>query len=319
MKEQVAEARAEDSLPAGGDVGPVVLARGVKMTFGHVEALCGIDLDVARGDLFALIGPDGAGKSTFFRIVAGVLRPTAGSVSAPGVRSFGLVPQRFSLYEDLSIDENLLLRARLYDVPDTVTKARAADLLARVGLERFGGRLAGALSGGMKQKLSLVAALLTQPQLLLLDEPTTGVDPVSRREFWLLLNQLHHDGLTILVSTPYMDEAEYATRIGFLDRGRLAALGTRDQLLASYPRPLLEVRSVDRVTVRTRLAEVGEIDDVSLFGTRLHVRGREGSVERLRAAVERALQGLVPAGDIHPLEPSLEDVFVLRCETVPEF
>ena len=317
MGERPIDGQAEGSTP-GVDIGPVVVARGVRMTFGRTEALCGIDLAVRRGELFALIGPDGAGKSTFFRIVAGVLRPTSGTVSAPGVRSFGLVPQRFSLYEDLSIDENLLLRARLYDVPDTVAKARAADLLARVGLERFGARLAGALSGGMKQKLSLVAALLTQPQLLLLDEPTTGVDPVSRREFWLLLNQLHHDGLTILVSTPYMDEAEYATRIGFLDRGRLAALGTPGDILASYPRALVEVRSVDRMAVRARLAQVAEIDDVSLFGTRLHVRGREGPVEGLRAAVERVLQGVVPAEDIRPIEPSLEDVFALSSERVPE-
>ena len=128
-------------------------------------------------------------------------------------------------------------------MPEEEAGRRAADLLARVGLERFRARLAGALSGGMKQKLALVAALLTRPPLLLLDEPTTGVDPVSRREFWMLLNELHHEGLTIVVSTPYMDEAEYATRIGFLDDGRLSALGTREEILASYPRRLLVVRS----------------------------------------------------------------------------
>jgi ABC-2 type transport system ATP-binding protein len=294
-----------------------ITARGLTMRFGRVEALKGVDLDVAAGELFALIGPDGAGKTTFFRLVAGLLKPTAGTVGTPGVRSFGLVPQRFGLYEDLSIDENLTLRARLYGVPDGVARARAADLLARVGLDRFRTRLAGALSGGMKQKLSLVAALLTQPGLLLLDEPTTGVDPVSRREFWVLLNQLHHDGLTIAVSTPYMDEAEYATRIGFLDNGRLGALGARADILASYPRRLLEVQTVDRLAVRARLAGVSEVDDVSLFGTRLHVRGRDGvGDDTLLRVVRAALAGLVAPADIGPLAPSIEDVFVLSSEGV---
>jgi ABC-2 type transport system ATP-binding protein len=293
----------------------MITARGLTMRFGRVEALKGLDLDIDRGELFALIGPDGAGKTTFFRLVARLLKPTAGTISTEGVRSFGLVPQRFGLYEDLSIDENLTLRARLYGVPDEVVRSRAADLLARVGLERFRSRLAGALSGGMKQKLSLVAALLTQPELLLLDEPTTGVDPVSRREFWLLLNRLHHEGLTILVSTPYMDEAEYGTRIGFLDGGRLGAVGPRAEILGSYRRALAEVRTLERLEVRKRLAAVNEVDDVSLFGTRLHVRGSDGVDEgRLTHVVRRALEGIVPDDDVVPLEPSIEDVFVLSSE-----
>jgi len=227
------------------------------------------------------------------------------------------VPQRFSLYEDLSVDENLTLRARLYSVPNAVAERRATELLARVGLDRFRARLAGALSGGMKQKLSLVAALLTEPELLLLDEPTTGVDPVSRREFWLLLNRLHHEGLTILVSTPYMDEAEYATRIGFLDEGRLVALGTRADILASYSRALVEVRTVERLSARARLAGATGVDDVSLFGTRLHVRGREGvDGDQLLGAVRATLDGLVDADDITTIDPSIEDVFVLSSEGV---
>jgi ABC-2 type transport system ATP-binding protein len=295
----------------------MITARGLKMRFERIEALKGIDLEIERGELFALIGPDGAGKSTFFRLVAGLLKPTAGTVSTPGVQTFGLVPQRFSLYEDLSIDENLTLRARLYSVPDAIARERATELLARVGLDRFRARLAGALSGGMKQKLSLVAALLTRPELLLLDEPTTGVDPVSRREFWLLLNQLHHEGLTVVVSTPYMDEAEYATRIGFLDEGRLVALGTLADILASYPRRLVEVRTTDRLAVRTQLAGVTDVDDVSLFGTRLHVRGRPGvTADQLIAVVRGALNGVVPPEEIQPIAPSIEDVFVLSSEGV---
>ena len=145
-----------------------------------------------------------------------------------------------------------------------------------------------------------------------IDEPTTGVDPVSRREFWQVLAELHHGGLTIVVSTPYMDEAEYATRIGFLDRGRLLAVGTRDEILAAYPRPLLEVLSSDRVAVRTRLAPLATVDDISLFGTRLHVRGAAGVGPGLLEEVRRALDGLVPGEGVKPIPPSLEDVFVLE-------
>ncbi len=292
----------------------MIEARGLVRDFAGHRALKGVDLSIRAGELFGLIGPDGAGKTTFFRLVAGLLAPTAGTIVRDATAAFGFVPQRFGLYEDLSIDENLRLRARLYGVPDAEARRRAADLLGRVGLERFGARLAGALSGGMKQKLALVAALLTRPPLLLLDEPTTGVDPVSRREFWGLLNELHHEGLTIVISTPYMDEAEYASRIGFLDEGRLSALGTREEIIASYPRCLLAVRSSDRVRVRERLGSCPEVDDVSLFGSRLHVRGAAGIGEELAAVVRRRLSGLVPPEDVVPLEPSLEDVFVLKSE-----
>jgi len=294
----------------------VIEARGLVRDFGGHRALDGIDLSIGRGELFGLIGPDGAGKTTFFRLVAGLIAPTSGTVTREKGTAFGFVPQRFGLYEDLSIDENLTLRARLYGVPDADARERAADLLARVGLERFRARLAGALSGGMKQKLALVAALLTRPPLLLLDEPTTGVDPVSRREFWTLLNELHHEGLTIVISTPYMDEAEYASRIGFLDAGRLSALGTRQELLAAYPRRLLAVRSSDRVVVRQRLASAPEVDDVSLSGTRLQVRGAAGVGDELAEIVRRRLEGLVSPDDVVPRPPSLEDVFILKSEEV---
>jgi ABC-2 type transport system ATP-binding protein len=178
-------------------------------------------------------------------------------------------------------------------------------------MDRFRKRLAGALSGGMKQKLALVAALLTQPRLLLLDEPTTGVDPVSRREFWALLNALHHDGLTIVVSTPYMDEAEYATRIAFLDRGRVSSVGTRQEIIATYDRPLLEIRTSNRLQVRAMLASMPEIDDVSLFGTVLHARGAAGTGNDVLQRVREALREVVEEDDVRPLAPSLEDVFVL--------
>ena len=293
----------------------MITATNLTRKFGDATALDAINLQIERGELFGLIGPDGAGKTTFFRIVAGVLAPTSGSVHVDKDATFGFVPQRFAMYEDLSVDENLRLRAKLYGVPNAVAKARSEDLLQRVGMERFRARLAGALSGGMKQKLALVAALLTEPQILLLDEPTTGVDPVSRREFWQLLNRLHHDGLTIVVSTPYMDEAEYATRIAFLDRGRISSLGTRDEILETFDRPLLEINTSHRLEVRELLAPMNEVDDLSLFGTVLHARGAAGAGEDLIEQVRARLGSLVPAEDIQPLQPSLEDVFVLAGES----
>lgn len=289
----------------------MIAVSGLTRTFGAKTALDHIDLRIERGELFGLIGPDGAGKTTLFRILAGVLQPTSGSVAIDQATTFGFVPQRFSMYEDLSVDENLQLRSKLYGVPNQTAVVRTTDLLGRVGLSRFRSRLAGALSGGMKQKLALVAALLTQPQLLLLDEPTTGVDPVSRREFWKLLNQLHHDGLTIVVSTPYMDEAEYATRIAFLDHGRISSMGTRAEILASYSRPLLEIRTSSRLQVRELLAPIQELDDLSLFGTVLHARGAAGTGPLLLDRVRETLAGTVSPQDIQPVAPSLEDVFVL--------
>jgi ABC-type multidrug transport system ATPase subunit len=292
----------------------MIAAQSLTRRFDATVALRDVTLTIGTGEMFALIGPDGAGKTTFFRIVTGLLRPSAGTITTEGHGSFGFVPQRFSMYPDLSIDENLSLRAKLYGLDRLQSRTRAAELLNRVGLGRFGARLAGNLSGGMKQKLALCSALLTAPDLLLLDEPTTGVDPMSRREFWTMLHQLHHEGLTIVVSTPYMDEAEYATRLGFLHEGRLLDVGTRTEILDRYPRPLLEVRSTQRFDVRTRLAAVSEIDDVSLFGTVLHVRGRRGSDASIVGSVRAALAGLVPADAIAAIGPSLEDVFVLHGE-----
>jgi ABC-2 type transport system ATP-binding protein len=289
----------------------MITANNLTRRFGTKTALDDVSLRVESGELFGLIGPDGAGKTTFFRIVAGVLKATSGTVQVEQGATFGFVPQRFAMYEDLSVDENLQLRAKLYDVPNKLAAERSADLLQRVGMDRFRKRLAGAPSGGMKQKLALVAALLTQPRLLLLDEPTTGVDPVSRREFWALLNQLHHDGLTIVVSTPYMDEAEYATRIAFIDRGRISSVGTRQEILATYSRPLLEIRSSNRLQVREVLGPMTEIDDLSLFGTVLHARGAAGTGPELLLRVRESLRGIVPEEDVRPLGASLEDVFVL--------
>jgi ABC-type multidrug transport system ATPase subunit len=296
----------------------MIIAKALTRRFDKTIALRDVSLTVETGEMFALIGPDGAGKTTFFRIVTNLLAASSGTLSLDGHKSVGFVPQRFSLYPDLTIDENLALRARLYGLPGAAAKTKADELLARVGLQRFGARLAGKLSGGMKQKLALCAALLVTPDLLLLDEPTTGVDPLSRREFWSLLHQLHHEGLTILVSTPYMDEAEYASRLGFLHQGQLLDVGTRREILGRYPRQLVEVSSPDRFALRARLSTLPEADDVSLFGTVLHVRGREELDRPLVDSVRAALAGAVPADEITAIAPSLEDVFVLHGEANEE-
>jgi ABC-2 type transport system ATP-binding protein len=292
----------------------MIAARSLTRTFDGTVALRDLSLTIDTGEMFALIGPDGAGKTTFFRIVTGLLKPTSGEIRREGHKDFGFVPQKFALYTDLTIDENLALRARLFGLDAKAAKVRGLELMERVGLARFGARLAGNLSGGMKQKLALVAALLTKPDLLLLDEPTTGVDPVSRREFWTMLHQLHHEGLTIVVSTPYMDEAEYATRLGFLHEGRLLDVGTRNEIVGRYPRQLFEVHTADRVAVRARLRGVDAIDDVSLFGTVLHVRSGSGADESLLHTLQTRLAGLVAPDDVKRIQPSLEDVFVLHGE-----
>jgi ABC-2 type transport system ATP-binding protein len=302
----------------------VITTSALTRRFGATTALAGVTLEVPRGEMFALIGPDGAGKTTFFRLVAGVLAPTSGTVTR-ATGTFGLVPQRFGLYQDLSIDENMRLRSDLYSVPRDEAERRATRLLDMVGLAPFRARLAGALSGGMKQKLALAAALVTEPDLLLLDEPTTGVDPLSRREFWKMLHELNHRGLTIVVSTPYMDEAEYASRIGFLDGGRLVDVGTRPELLSRFDRALVSVATANRVGAKEVLRTVAGVDDVSLFGTALHVRGTTGDSAALAAAVRAAFEaagwgagaaaGSGPGSvDVEPIAPSLEDVFVLRSE-----
>jgi ABC-type multidrug transport system ATPase subunit len=292
----------------------MITARGLTRRFGPTVALDRISLTIETGEMFALIGPDGAGKTTFFRLVARLIGPTSGEISTHQHQMLGFVPQRFSMYPDLSVDENLWLRAKLYGLDAAKARARAGELMERVGLGRFGARLAGNLSGGMKQKLALCSALLTAPDLLLLDEPTTGVDPMSRREFWTILHQLHHDGLTIVVSTPYMDEAEYATRLAFMHEGRLLDIGTRDEILDRYPRQVIEVRTSNRFAVRERLEAGAGVDDVSLFGTVLHVRGRAGVNGTLIHDVRRSLDGIVAADAIHLVRPSLEDVFVLHSE-----
>ncbi|BDG10553.1 ABC transporter ATP-binding protein [Anaeromyxobacter paludicola] len=220
-----------------------LVARELRRRFGPVEALAGLGFEVAAGELYGLVGPDGAGKTTALRALAGLVRLDAGEVRVLGqdpagggeVRErLGMMPQQYSLYGDLSVAENLAFFARLYALPRATFRERARRLLALTRLDRFRERRAEALSGGMYKKLALACALLHEPAVLLLDEPTTGVDPVSRRELWALLHEFVHGGMAVLVTTPYMDEAERCDRVGLVHRGRLLEEGAPRDLVDRY-------------------------------------------------------------------------------------
>jgi ABC-2 type transport system ATP-binding protein len=268
--------------------------------------------------MFGLIGPDGAGKTTALRLICGLLSPDEGAVRVFGTDPFrhprtaavniGYVSQRFSLYGDLSIDENIAFFARIHGVRDFA--ARRTRLLGLTGLEPFRGRLADRLSGGMKQKLALACTLVHEPRILVLDEPTTGVDPVSRREFWKLLAEFLAQGLTILVATPYLDEAERCGRVALLGAGRLLALDAPARLQAATRGALVEVVATPiREALEVARAEAGA-DRVQLFGDRLHVRVND---ERDYLPVARALtQARIAVMSWRVIPPTLEDVFIDR-------
>jgi ABC-2 type transport system ATP-binding protein len=302
----------------------VVLDR-VSRKYGVVRAVDDLSLAIRSGEMFGLIGPDGAGKTTTIRMICGLLHPDSGTLRVIGLdpvrqhraltNSVGYLSQRFSLYADLSVNENIAFFAEIHGVRDYA--ARRTRLLELTQLAPFGNRLAGQLSGGMKQKLALACTLVHEPRLIVLDEPTTGVDPVSRREFWKLLSEFLSQNITIVMSTPYLDEAERCARVALLHKGRLLALDRPDALRASLPGSLFEVSSPDQRRAVAALAKLPGVADVQTFGERAHVRlldAPSGAEERiagqLRAAgVEVALVRAVPA--------SLEDVFVARLGETP--
>src|SRR3989475_2152722 len=256
---------------------PAIRVRNLHKSYGAVEAVRGIDLDVQPGEIFGLIGPDGAGKTSTFQILGGVMAATSGEAtmlgsSARDARSYvGYLTQVFSLYHDLSVAENLRYMGELRRLPDQEIEERGLRYLKMFGMDRFRDRLAGKRSGGMKQKLSLACALIIEPKILLLDEPTTGVDPVSRREFWDALANLSGQGITIMLATPYLDEAERCTRIALMHEGRIHQTGT--------PRELREHLGLQRLVVHTpqlnraeELLDATEgIKDAQRFGDRLDV------------------------------------------------
>jgi drug efflux transport system ATP-binding protein len=298
---------------------PLVDAAGLQRAFGTVRAVDGVDLAVRPGEAYGLVGPDGAGKTTTLRLLVGALRPDAGTVTVGGFdmtadpdtarAGIGYLAQRFSLYGDLTVAENLRFFAEVRGIRGEPFRTRAAQLLGFVGLTGFEDRRAEMLSGGMKQKLGLACALVHEPRVLLLDEPTGGVDPVTRQEFWKLLFRLLADGRAIIVSTPYMDEAARCTRVGFMHSGRILVEGTPRQLTASFEGHVLELDARPRGSARAVAQGDPDVLDVMAFGDRLHLRVRDaaGPLERLpRALAEAGMH----VERLRPVAPSMEDVFI---------
>jgi ABC-2 type transport system ATP-binding protein len=287
--------------------------------FGDTVAVDSLSLSVQEGELFGLVGPDGAGKTTVMRLLTAILDPSEGDAWVMGrsVRAepgkihseIGYMSQRFGLYTDLSVLENLHFYADLYGVPRKGREVRIEELLAFAGLTPFKNRFAGNLSGGMKQKLGLACTLVHTPRVLFLDEPTSGVDPVSRRDFWRILYRLLREKVTIFVSTAYLDEAERFQRLALLHRGRSLAVGTPVEVKALFPGTILEIRCEEPRRAAAVLRKEIPGSSVGLFGDRVHAGvGDPASAAR---DIEKVLAGAgIACTSVQPIEPALEDVFV---------
>jgi ABC-2 type transport system ATP-binding protein len=300
-------------------VSDAVELKGLCKAFGDLKAVDGLDLSVRRGEMFALVGPDGAGKTTCMRLICGAMLPSGGEAFIEGVgvtedpervkRMVGYMSQRFSLYGELSVAENLRFFSDLRGVKSLERIKRSIELLSMTRLSEFTSRRAEQLSGGMKQKLALACTLIHVPRVLLLDEPTTGVDPVSRREFWRILHNLKKKDVTILVSTPYMDEAERCDRVGFVHHGKLITIGTPDELLDGLEGGVLRVHTPRAFAAQKVLRDLSGVESVQMFGDRLHLLCADPGA--VRAIAGPALEN---AGHddfkIEPAAPTLEDVFV---------
>ena len=298
---------------------PAIRFDGVTRRYGTVTAVNALTFDVREGEMFGLIGPDGAGKTTTIRLAGGLLPPGAGRIAVFGrdpvaehraiTAEVGYLSQRFSLYGDLTIDENIAFFAEIHGVK---RYGPARDrLLEMTQLTPFRSRRADRLSGGMKQKLALACTLVHEPRVLLLDEPTTGVDPVSRREFWKLLSEFLSRGLTIVMATPYLDEAERCGRVALLHEGRLLALDEPSRLQAVMDGQLLEVVTEGTRPPVERIAGLPGVEDVQPFGDRAHVRFRPGAQASVSREIEAALRASGLASiSIRPIAASLEDVFI---------
>ena len=286
---------------------------GVTKRFGAKTVVNAIDLQVRRGEIYGFLGPNGSGKTTFIRMLCGLLTPDGGTGTCLGYdvrtqqaeikRHVGYMTQKFSYYEDLSIRENLDFIARIYAVPDRA--AAVAHSLERLGLQNRSHQLAGQLSGGWKQRLALAACLIHSPQLLLLDEPTAGVDPKARREFWDEIHQLAADGLTVLITTHYMDEAERCHRLAYLAYGNLLTRGTLAEVLHATPLTTWSVRGPGLRDLADTLRGRPGVEQVVAFGNTLHVSGRDGA---LLTATVTALQD--PRHRFEQIRAGLEDVFI---------
>ena len=296
----------------------LILAEGLSKYFGPVRAVDGLTLRVGTGEIFGLVGPDGAGKTTTMRLLCGAYEPTSGHAAVAGFdlshqvaearAAIGYVPQRYSLYADLTPLENLEFFAEAYGMPRAQRAARAKELIDFVGLTAFAHRRSELLSGGMKQKLSLACALIHRPRVLLLDEPTGGVDPVARQEFWRLLYTLLAEGSAILISTPYMDEASRCHRVGLMNHGRLMVEGTPHEIVRPLDGRILELAAEPQRVARRVASAFPGVADVQVFGDRLHLR-----VDDAMPVLEHLPRALAGAGvavtHLRPTEPVLEDVF----------
>jgi len=298
----------------------VIKATGLTKVFGKNIAVDGVDLQVDKGVIFGLVGPDGAGKTTLIRMLCGLINPNQGEVTLMGHpaaeiekarKSMGYMPQRFSLYGDLTVMENINFLGSLYKLGRDTINRRADEILAVTGLASFKKRFADNLSGGMKQKLSLTCSLVTRPDMLVLDEPTYGVDPESRKEFWKILYRLNKEGMTIFVSTPYMDEAELCKQVAFIDKGKITAIGSPSSLKKDFGFKVFEVRA------GTRDPEIfnglSVLQDVSFYGDKYHV------VVKDPAAAVPAIRAWLAGKNVEILSckevaPSMEDVFVSLAE-----
>lgn len=305
---------------------PAILVSDLAKQFGHVRAVAGLSFEVHAGEIFGLVGPDGAGKTTTLRMLAGVLTPDSGVITVAGhdvVRDpedakhdLSYMPQRFGLYEDLTVDENIRFYADLFGVERKRRDEHSTELLAAAGLQEFRKRLAGNLSGGMKQKLGLVCALIHTPRVILLDEPTNGVDPVSRRDFWRILYSLIEGGVAILNSTSYLDEAERCHRVGLMDHGRMLFCDRPDELKKKFSSGVVAIRAVEPSRIRNTLSSAAIARNILLVGDRVHVFVDDASrrLPELHAYLDAKK---VPYESIEQVAPSIEDLFVSAVEAEP--
>ncbi len=304
----------------------VVEVTGLVRRYGHLVAANDVSFTVRRGEMFGLIGPDGAGKTTTLRVILGLLAPHGGQVRTCGLdpwkdkdelsKRIGYLSQRFSLYGDLTVDENVAFFADIHGVRKA--KARGEELLDMLRMTPFRNRLADRLSGGMKQKLALACTLIHTPELLVLDEPTTGVDPVSRRDFWKILARLQRGGLTLLVTTPYLDEAERCQRVALMDRSRILNVSTPDEVRAQADGSMVEILATPKRRAMELIGARAEVKDVEAFGERVHVAlprldGAQALAWTREVAAELRAQGLEVLS-ARPIQHSLEDVFIARIQ-----
>ncbi|HXX53348.1 MAG TPA: ABC transporter ATP-binding protein [Thermodesulfovibrionales bacterium] len=301
-----------------------IAVRTSKLTklFGASPAVDALDLEVRKGELFGLVGPDGGGKTTVMRLLAAIMRPSSGEAWVSGhsvihegekiKEKIGYMSQKFGLYEDLTVMENIIFYADLYGVRGGERQKRIERLLGFSNLTPFTGRLAGNLSGGMKQKLGLACALIHTPEVMFLDEPTNGVDPVSRRDFWRILHDLLKEGVTIVISTSYLDEAERCTRIGLMHRGRVLTVDTPTEIRKSLGMVMVEVWTDDSRGAAAAIRQEEGIEGVSVYGDRLHVALRNRDVlGRVFEALQR--NGLM-VRDHREILPSIEDIFIFTAQ-----